>query len=118
MTGAGEQGQGSFGDAVALTADGSTALLGGEYDAVNDVNGGAVWVFTRTGSKWAEQGPKLPVPGGQTFGSAVALSADGNTAVIGEEGYGESGEFGGSGAWVFVRAAGNWAPQRQSYHRR
>ena len=56
LTGSGETGAGGFGSSVALSADGNTALIGGPYD-----NGGvgAAWVFTRSGSTWTQQGPKL-----------------------------------------------------------
>jgi hypothetical protein len=114
LKGVGEVGQGGFGNAVALSANGNTALVGGEYDNFDDtmLTGGAVWVFVRSGSKWAQQGPKLTVDDGQDFGSSVALSADGNTAVIGERNYGNSGEFGGEGAaWVFVRSGSTWVPE-------
>ena len=47
---------------------------------------GAAWVFTRSGSTWTQQGEKL-TGGGESgegeFGSSVALSAEGNTALIG-----------------------------------
>jgi hypothetical protein len=92
------------GSSVALSADGNTALVGGPAD-----NGqvGAVWVFTRTGSTWMQQGNKL-VPSDASapacFGVSVALSADGNTALIG--GPCDDGSYGA--AWVFTRTAGAW----------
>ena len=102
LTGSGESGKGQFGESVALSADGNTALIGavGDNDYV-----GAAWVFTRSGSTWTQQLPKLVGSGelnpteytGQ-FGESVALSADGNTAMIGGYAY-----FGA--AWVFVREA-------------
>jgi hypothetical protein len=49
-------GPGQFGSSVALSADGSTALVGGPQD---DNGAGAVWVFTRSGGAWSQQGPKL-----------------------------------------------------------
>src|ERR1019366_7421367 len=72
-----------FGSCVALSGDGNTAVIGGPFD---DGGVGAAWVFTRVGSTRTQQGPKLTGsgasgPGG--FGSSVALSGDGNTAVIG-----------------------------------
>src|ERR1043165_516689 len=76
------------GSAVALSADGNTALIGGYHDA-NDANSiglGAVWVFTRSGTTWTQQGNKLVGTGitgpGATQGESVALSADGNTALV------------------------------------
>ena len=65
LTGAGEIGQGRFGVSVALSADGNTALLGGNTDNNTQTFGiGAAWVFTRTGSNWAAQGPKLTASDG------------------------------------------------------
>ncbi len=107
LTGGGEAGAGNFGFSVALSADGSTALVGGPRDN-GDV--GAVWVFTRTGSTWAQQGDKLTgggAAGRGWFGVSVALSSDGNTALVG--GYNDNGEVGA--AWVFTRSGSTWAQQ-------
>ncbi len=104
LTGGNESGPGSFGASVALSADGNTALVGGNTD--HGANG-AAWVFTRSGGTWSQQGPKLT--GGGTaagFGSSVALSADGNTALIGASFDGTSGS-----AWVFTRSGSTWTPQ-------
>jgi predicted transcriptional regulator len=70
------------GFAVALSADGNTAIVGGPAD---DYGHGAAWVWTRNGSVWTQQGPKLVGSGsiGGAQGSAVALSADGNVALVG-----------------------------------
>src|SRR5262249_49263926 len=61
------------GYSVALSADGNTAIIGGEAD---DSYTGAAWVFTRSGTTWTQQGSKL-VPsdaaGALHFGSAVAI---------------------------------------------
>jgi hypothetical protein len=107
LTGGGESGDADFGTSVALSADGNTALVGGQED---DGHIGAAWVFTRSGSTWAPQGSKL-TGGGESgegsFGSSVALSAEGNTALIG--GPGDSG--GEGAAWVFTRSGSTWAPQ-------
>src|SRR5581483_3108045 len=41
---------------VAISQDGNTAVIGGP----SDNNGaGAVWVFTRSGTTWSQQGTKL-----------------------------------------------------------
>jgi hypothetical protein len=41
------------------------------------------------------------------FGTSVALSGDGNTAVIG----GPFDDFFGGASWVFTRTAGGWAQE-------
>ncbi len=102
LTGAGEAGHGYFGDAVALTPDGVTALIGGVKD---DEQRGAAWLFARSGAgagaSWAQQGEKLT--GGEEesgkgeFGWSVALSGDGDTALVG--GIGDD-KWAGA-AWVF-----------------
>ncbi|MCX7632599.1 MAG: FG-GAP repeat protein [Turneriella sp.] len=91
---------------VALSADGNTALVGGPID---DSYKGAVWVFVRSGSTWSQQGPKLVGTGGTTAqqGSSVALSADGNTALIG--GFADNSSQGA--VWVFVRSGSTWSQQ-------
>ena len=107
LTGSGESGNGEFGDSVALSSEGNTALIGGRGD-----NGdlGAAWVFTRSGSSWTQQGEKL-TGGGESgkgeFGVSVALSSDGNTALIG--GSGDNSDHGA--AWVFTRSGSTWTQQ-------
>jgi hypothetical protein len=75
-------GNGRQGISVALSGDGNTAFVGGPDDDPH-TNGNsateAAWVFTRTGDVWTQQGGK----GGALQGNSVALSADGNTAIVG-----------------------------------
>jgi hypothetical protein len=97
------------GVSVALSGDGNTAIVGG-FDDNNGV--GAAWVYTRAGSVWSQQGPKLLAtdaigPYGAEQGISVSLSGDGNTAIVG--GSGDNGAAGA--AWVFTRTAGVWSQQ-------
>jgi hypothetical protein len=89
---------------VALSGDGITALIGGPgYNS----GVGAAWVFTRSGSTWTQLGGKL-TGGGESgrgkFGMRVALSGDGDTALIG----GPSDNGSAGAAWVFTRSASTW----------
>ena len=107
LTASGETGAGQFGIAVALSSNGSTALIGGNADSSSN---GAVWVFTRSGNSWTQSGSKL-TPSDETgaglFGSAVALSSSATTAIIGG-----SGDSTGTGAaWVFTQSGGVWSQQ-------
>jgi hypothetical protein len=107
LVGTGAVGQAHQGGSVALSADGNTAIVGGNSD--NGGNGGAAWVFTRSGGVWTQQGNKLVGTGavGQaTQGNSVALSADGNTAIVG--GPNDNGSTGA--VWVFTRSGGVWTP--------
>ena len=68
---------------------------------------GTALIFTRAGSAWIQQGGALTGTGevgGGEFGSGVALSGDGNTALVG--GRGDDGEVGA--AWVFRRSGATW----------
>jgi hypothetical protein len=100
-------GAAGFGDSVALSYDGNTALIGGYHDNAHQ---GAAWVFVRSGSAWSQQGAKL-LPSDSSeepdFGYSVALSADGNTALIG--GAGDTSSVGA--AWVFTRTVSTWSQQ-------
>jgi len=104
LTGGEESGEGRFGSSLALSAFGNTALIGGRGDGGD---AGAAWVFTRSGSTWAQQGPKLT--GGEEsgegeFGASVALSSDGGVALIGAPLDSKIGA-----AWTFSRAGASWS---------
>ena len=104
LVGTGAVGNADQGHAVSLSADGNTAIVGGFAD---NSNTGAAWVFTRSGEVWSQQ---QELVGTGATGSAlavgsVALSADGNTAIIGRP-------FNGA-AWVFTRSGGVWSQQKE-----
>ncbi|SPF56879.1 conserved exported hypothetical protein [Candidatus Sulfopaludibacter sp. SbA4] len=127
------QGTGAVGDPggaiaasgnVAISGDGNTVILGGGNDNINDStpgNAGAVWIFTRSNGVWSQQGGRVVPSDASTyahFGFAAALSADGNTAVIGGITDGGPG-LGPNGTtlplvgatWVFTRTNGVWTQQ-------
>ena len=84
----GDVGSGRFGNSVAFSDDGNTALIGVQRDG--SINSGSAYVFTRIGTTWSD-GINLTaeanIQQGDTtdgnFGHSVALSGDGNTAFIG-----------------------------------
>jgi len=109
-----EIGGGELGGATAISADGSTAIAG----AFDDASGkGAAYVFTRSGPAWTLQAKLTAPTSGASralgtnveFGGQVALSADGNTALIG--GFGDNSDAGA--AWVFTRGAAGWTVQQK-----
>ena len=107
LVGTGATGNAAQGQAVSLSADGNTAIVGGPND---NGGAGAVWIWTRSGTTWTQQGAKLVgsgAVGGANQGSAVALSADGNTAIVG--GPNDEGSVGA--VWIFVRNGGIWMQQ-------
>jgi hypothetical protein len=108
LTGTTEVGAGAFGFSVAISSDGSTALIGGPAD---NATTGAAWVFTRSGSTWTQQA-KLIGSGGSGspgFGSSVALSSDGSTALVG----GPLNKERIGAAWVFTRSGTSWTQQQE-----
>jgi hypothetical protein len=106
LIGSGNTGAARQGYAVALSADGNTAILGGYQDASQT---GAAWVFTRTNGVWSQQGMKLVgnLGPGAAQGGAVALSADGSTALVG----GSLDSSNTGAAWVFTRSGSVWTEQ-------
>ncbi|HEV3283838.1 MAG TPA: IPT/TIG domain-containing protein [Solirubrobacteraceae bacterium] len=120
---AGEAGECGFGKSVALSGDGSTALIGGPRQTGPCPKGqcpaqGAAWVFVRRivnveGREEPHWELQSKLTGGEEegaegrFGHAVALSADGNTALIGAPGDGG----GHGGAWVLTRSESTWTQQ-------
>jgi hypothetical protein len=125
-----------FGCSVSLSGDGSTLAVGAfaEDSAATGVNGaqadnaagqsGAVYVYARTGSVWAQQ---AYVKASNTevddyFGSSVSLSGDGSTLAVGALGEDSAAtginanqannSAGQSGAvYVYMRTGTVWAQQ-------
>ena len=125
-----------FGAAVALSADGTTLAVGatGEGSASRGVNGdqknndaddsGAVYVYVRNKGAWTPQAflKASNADALDQFGTNVAISADGNTLVVGayfEDGGGRGvngnqadNSIGQAGAaYVFVRRGTTWTEQ-------
>lgn len=125
-----------FGSAISLSADGNTLAVGaaGEGSNAIGVNGnqlsnaapssGAVYIFQRTGSAWAQTTyvKATNTASGAAFGGAVALSGDGSTLVVGATG--DSGNTTGvngvpadytatssGAAYVFRRTTTSWLIQ-------
>src|SRR5207244_3443990 len=79
---------------------GGTALIGG----FDDAGRGAAWVFQRRRARWKQQSGELPASGVGRAGPSVALSADGDTALVG--GFYVRGQRGA--AWVLTRTGSTW----------
>ncbi len=103
IVGKGESGEGQFGASIALSGDGKELMVGAPADRAGQ---GSVWVFVWTGKAWRQQGKILtvttPVP--SSFGTGVALSRSGKTAVVG----GAYSHTGVGSAWIFTRSGSTW----------
>ncbi len=105
LIGTGSLGLSRQGEDVSISADGNTAIVGGPSD---NSSAGAIWVFTRNGDVWSQQGNKLVVTdalGTSQFGISADLSADGNTAVIG----GSADNVDAGATWIFIRSDSVWS---------
>lgn len=94
---------------AALSGDGDTALIGVPRD---DGGAGSVRVLVRSGSTWTQQGDQLTGSGeigAGAFGASVALSADGNTALVGAP----ADSSGAGAAWVFTRWGPKWTQSQE-----
>jgi FG-GAP repeat len=104
LTASGAAADDSFGWSVALSAGGSTALVGAFE---HDKNAGAGYVFARRDGTWSQAG-ELTASGtapGNQFGASVALSASGSTALVGAVGHDKNAGAG----YVFTRRGGTWS---------
>lgn len=114
---------GSFGHAMAVSADGTTAIVGAprieeamrgvSQSQATSTDTGAAYLFTRTGAVWTQQQVLIPVEStpGDSFGLAVALSGDGATAIIGAPaiiGFDEGKNPASNAAYVFTRSGATW----------
>src|SRR5436190_2250217 len=127
-----------FGFNVSLSADGNTLAVSAPYEdsaatgidgdqADNSMpNSGAVYVFGRTGTTWAQQAyikasNTGEIQDGDEFGYSISLSGDGNTIAVGSfDEAGSSREINGpydrraagTGAvYVFTRSGTSWSQQ-------
>jgi hypothetical protein len=91
-----------FGTSLAISADGSTLVVGAPR-----LGGGRVWSFTRSGSSWSLLGGAITGAGDDgvgLFGQSVALSDDGQTMLVGAP----NDNDGQGTAWAFSRAGSSW----------
>lgn len=86
-----------FGEKVAISADGRTLAVTARFEGSNavgvdgdqtdnsDASSGAIYIFYRSGSVWAQQAyiKASNTEAGDEFGQALSLSADGNTLAAG-----------------------------------
>lgn len=101
-----------FGGALAFSADASTLVVTSKGNHGGMTFSGAAYVFRREGATWHEEAVLTPADRAalDSFGSSVALSADGTTLAVGAPGHnGGSGSNAGA-VYVFVRSGASWVP--------
>lgn len=103
-----------FGTVIALSGDGNTALVAAPAAACQSgaAQCGAVYVFVKSSGKWQSQQKLIASSGaaGDGFGTALALSNNGNTAVITAPFHAcATGVSGCGAAYVFSRFGSQWS---------
>jgi hypothetical protein len=106
-----------FGRSIALSADGRIALVGAPYATVAGQTGaGVAYVYAKGAAGWTIlQKLTAQINEGASdvekyaqFGYSVALSSDGNTALIGADSATVSGQTDAGAAYVYTHGADGW----------
>lgn len=103
-----------FGNDLALSADGSTALIADVNGVDTDGNRiGALYVFTNGEGVWRQQARLTPDDAGvgNVFPSSVAVSSDGTTAISGAWGDSSPNGQNAGAAYVFIKTVDSWDQQ-------
>jgi hydrogenase-4 membrane subunit HyfE len=115
-----KQGSDYFGESVAISSDGNTAIVGVRFEDTGGTEAGAAYIFTRSNSSWTQQ-QKIQASDKQSFdyfGWSVAISGDGNTAIVGA--HREDTVIAGfnpilntGAAYIFTRSNSSWTQQQK-----
>ncbi|MEN6611268.1 MAG: IPT/TIG domain-containing protein [Methanoregulaceae archaeon] len=98
----------SFGQSVAISDDGNTAVIGANMaTSGSKPYAGQAYVFTSSGGTWSEAAilKASDANSFDSFGYSVAISDDGNTAIIGAYGFNSSA----GQAYIFTNSGGTWS---------
>jgi hypothetical protein len=102
---------------VSISSDGSYVIVGARYeDTGGNIENGAAYIFTRSGSTWTQQA-KLLASDAQTydnFGWSVSISGDGIYAFVGadyEDGGAGDPAISAGTVYVFTRSGSTWTEQ-------
>jgi PGF-pre-PGF domain-containing protein len=107
-----------LGYSVALSSDGTTALVGAAYNDTAGTDAGAAYIFEKGGG-WTSRSASAADAqftggaGSDSFGWSVALSSDGSTALVGAVGNDTAGSGAGA-AYIFVKPGGGWSSRSAS----
>lgn len=99
---------GIFGYSVAISSDGTYAVVGARYQNVY----GHAYVFIRSGTSWSQQA-KLTASNagnGDGFGWSVDISNDGTYIIVGAKDE-DTGASSVGSAYIFVRSGTSWSEQ-------
>lgn len=99
-----------FGHGVAISQDGSKAIIGAAADSPGGVNGiGSCYYYTRSGDTWAQQG-KINSPAPELmsyFGCSIGLNANADIFIAGAYNKDDAGVDSGA-VYVYTRSGSTW----------
>jgi len=107
-----------FGTAVAMSKDGTRAIVGASLEGESPDAHGAVYIYTYNGSSWPQTQASVTKlvaadkGAGDKFGSSVAINSDGTKVIVGA--YGASGSTGAAdagAAYIFALSGGSWSQE-------
>ena len=96
---------------VDISTDGNTVAVGALV-ASSDSQKGAAYIFTRSGTIWSQEAKLQPsdVASSDYAGTALSISGDGNTLVIGARGH-DGGQTNAGAAYIFTRSGTTWSQE-------
>ena len=103
----------AFGSSVAITKDGSTVVVGAPFKTVaGKIKAGAAYVFTRSGTTWAQAAELTGNPSGRgnTFGSSVAINGIATRIAVAAPLRSVGGLRRAGTVSVFVKTGSAWSP--------
>jgi trimeric autotransporter adhesin len=115
LTGSDAVSGGFFGSSVAVSADGSTIVVGATVDGGSGGGFGTVYLFSRPPAGWAseQEAGELTVSNfANQLGESVAVSADGST-VVASANTNDPATVEGA-VYVWLRPPGGWHSEQQS----
>jgi hypothetical protein len=105
-----------FGFSVDISDDGTYAIVGTplEEDPGAGTNLGCAYIFTRSGSSWTQQQKIVATDktSDDWFGATIAISGDGNYAIVGAY-YNDDGGTNSGSAYIFTRSGSTWTQQKK-----
>ena len=104
-----------LGASVSISGDGNTAIVGAYAEDTGGTDAGAAYIFTRSGTTWTQQ-QKIQASDKQAsdfFGNSVAISENGNTAIVGAYAEDPGGTTNAGSAYIFTRSGTTWTQQNK-----
>nr|WP_319376338.1 PGF-pre-PGF domain-containing protein [uncultured Methanoregula sp.] len=105
----------ALGWSVALSSDGTRALIGADVNDTAGSDAGAAYIFEAPGGVWggttsasAANATFTGGASGDRFGYSVALSSDGTRALVGAS-YNDTADTDAGAAYIFTMPAGGWS---------